>query len=164
MAVTVAVRWSAIGLWSRVIDAPGAQPAVTVTHAAADFAHAAQFAVRPDPASGLTINVPAGTVAGDVMIATIATRPANTTPTNNSAVTICPPAGWTLVRDTINNAGGSTGGTGIRLQTWQRVAGAAEPAAGAEGWIAGHSDIAPGRKTDPGPCFDWTGLSRYTRN
>jgi AmpD protein len=26
--------------------------------------------------------------------------------------------------------------------------------------IAGHADIAPGRKTDPGPAFDWTHLRR----
>jgi MSHA biogenesis protein MshQ len=72
------------------------------------------FALRP---TGLRIAVPAGTVANDVMVASIAWR--------DAPIVIAPPAGWTLVRETVQAGGG--GGTS-RLATYIRVAGGAEPA------------------------------------
>jgi len=72
------------------------------------------FALRP---AGLTINVPAGTAAEDVMIASVAVR--------DSPITLTPPAGWTLVREDVQGGGG--GGTS-RMATYYRVASGAEPA------------------------------------
>jgi hypothetical protein len=78
--------------------------------------HGVLFALRP--ASRLTINVPPGTVANHVMLASIATRA--------SGIVIRPPAGWTLVREDIQTTGG--GANSSRMATYYRVASAAEPA------------------------------------
>lgn len=72
------------------------------------------FSLRP---TGLRVNVPAGTLANDVMVASIAWR--------DSPIVVTSPAGWTPVRETVQAGGG--GGTS-RLATYVRVAGGAEPA------------------------------------
>ncbi|MGH8746825.1 MAG: LamG domain-containing protein, partial [Burkholderiales bacterium] len=102
----------------------------------------AVFALRPagGAGSGLAINVPAGTAANDVMVASIAFRP--------DTVVAAAPAGWTLVRDTQQASGNSS-----RMATYYRVADAAEPASytwtfsntagfgGAAGGIASFSGV-----------------------
>jgi hypothetical protein len=66
-------------------------------------------------ATSLSINVPAGTAAGDVMLAVI-TSASNTGPAT--------PSGWNLVSTASTSAGFSTGS----LSVFTRVAGASEPA------------------------------------
>lgn len=103
--------------------------------------HGVLFAVRPAPVpvQTLTISVPAGTVADDVMVASVALRP--------STVNITAPAGWTLIR-LVDQNGGNTN----RLATYYRVADGSEPASytwtftgathtGAVGGIASFSGV-----------------------
>lgn len=66
----------------------------------------------------LVINIPAGTVADDVMIASIGVAWSGTT-----APVATPPAGWTLVRQIDNNTA-----TRNSLFVYRRVAGGSEPA------------------------------------
>jgi hypothetical protein len=61
-----------------------------------------------------TLPVPTGTIANDVMIASIAFRP--------SSVTITAPSGWTLIRQVTQGSGNTN-----KLATYYRVAGGSEP-------------------------------------
>lgn len=98
-----------------VQSAAGATGVQTATAAGdADAGNAHILALRP-ASPGLTINKPSGTVASDVMIASIGVRP--------SSSTITPPAGWTLLRRMDN-----TTGTTNSLAIYLKVAGGAEPA------------------------------------
>jgi len=95
------------------------------------------FALRP-AVVGLTINVPAGTTAGDVMVAAIAVRP--------YTIAITPPAGWTSLNRVDQAAGNSNS-----QEIFYRVATAGEPASytwtfsgaigGAAGGIASYSGV-----------------------
>ena len=73
-------------------------------------------AASASAASGnLVVGVPSGTVASDVMVASIAIKP--------NTATITAPAGWTLKRRTDN-----ANATASSLAIYYRVAGASEPA------------------------------------
>jgi hypothetical protein len=79
--------------------------------------HGALLALRPAAAGGLTIPMPTGTLAGDVMVAIVAVAPHSTT--------IAAPAGWTQVTSTANPSGSPTS---MRVVSYFRVAGSSEPA------------------------------------
>lgn len=80
-----------------------------------DYNHGVLFAVRPATAVSLTITKPAGTVNGDVLIASIAA--------SSSTATITPPSGWTLV-----NSATQSNTNPSKLSTYSLAAGASEPA------------------------------------
>ncbi len=66
--------------------------------------------------AALAVNKPAGTAAGDVLVATIAHQ-------GGSIRTLTAPAGWTAVPNA-----DATDGSNVRTRAFSRVAGAAEPA------------------------------------
>lgn len=72
----------------------------------------------------LTVNVPAGTLDGDVMIASIAWRPCTSGGGSPCTSTVSPPSGWTVVNTMTQTAGGATGQS---MVVYRRVA-SAEPA------------------------------------
>jgi len=77
--------------------------------------------------AALTINVPAGTTAGDVMIASITMRPCSANDNGACTTNVTAPAGWTLVRQVQTRIGGGTDGYGSQLWVYQRVVTGAEP-------------------------------------
>ena len=127
---------AAVGLYTGPKAVAGAVGPITSTISLASENHGVLMALHNG--STLSINVPTGTVAGDVMIAAIATTP--------STVTITAPAGWTLIQ-----AVTQTTATSNRVSTYYRVATATEPASytwtlstahtGASGGIVSYSGV-----------------------
>lgn len=101
--------------------------------------HGVLFAVRPAPGggAGLTINKPAGTIAGDVMVASITVTP--------STIGITAPSGWTTVQNTLQTQDATS-----HLTTYYKVATASEPASYAWSFSTSHSGAVGGIATFSG--------------
>jgi MSHA biogenesis protein MshQ len=129
-AGTTAGNGGGIGIWDGLNATAGATGNTTANVTSSINAFLT-VALRPLD-SVLTIPVPAGTVANDVMIASITYRPCSNVSGAACTTTITPPAPagtWTLVNTvTDQTTGGGTGGFGNRLFVYRRVATVAEPA------------------------------------
>jgi hypothetical protein len=100
-----------VSLKYRLESSAGAKGPFSVTKGGgADPNHGVLFALRP---AGLRISVPAGTLAGDLMVAAIAVRPSGTT--------ITTPTGWSAQPATVQGGGNSS-----RQQIFYRFATAAD--------------------------------------
>jgi MSHA biogenesis protein MshQ len=101
--------------------------------------HGVLFAVRPTPGggAGLTINKPAGTTTGDVMVASIAVTP--------STIGIIPPSDWTIVQDTLQTQDASS-----HLTTYYKIATGSEPASYAWNFSTSHAGAVGGIATFSG--------------
>jgi len=98
--------------------AGGSAAYASLASANADAGAAHMMALRPS-ASALTIPLPGGTAANDVLIASVGVAWSGV-----AAPVVTPPAGWTLVRQIDNN-----NPTRNSLAVFRRVAAAGEPAA-----------------------------------
>jgi len=135
-AGTTSGNGGGFAVWEGVKATPGAtgNTTATVTNSINAFL---TVALRP-PNSVLTINVPGGTVANDVMIASITYRPCSNVDLAACTTTIAPPAGWTPVNTvTDQTTGGGTGGYGNRLFVYRRVVPAVPPEPASYTWTFG---------------------------
>lgn len=111
---------SGIGLFDSVLLTPQAVGPVVATMNTAAVSTGALLALRPAGGNILTIGKPAGTLAGDLMIASIAARA--------SAIAVAPQSGWILVREVVRAGNNSSGTSSSVLRTYYKIAGASEPA------------------------------------
>lgn len=120
-----------LALYNRIWPTSPVTPVPTIDLDTNARSHGVLIALRPavptPPPDPLVINKPAGTLQGDVMLASVAVTA--DTPPDVASIGINAPAGWTLINAVHQDGGdGSNGNRHSRLATYYRVAGASEPA------------------------------------
>ena len=131
---------SSIEAWNSMPTSVGTQAAITAPRTGtAAISSGSMVALKPATPGfpSLTISKPAGTVTGDVMVASIAVTP--------STIGITPPSGWTMVQDTLQTQDATS-----RLTTYYKTAIASEPASYAWSFSPSHSGAVGGIATFSG--------------
>ena len=125
---------SSIEAWNKIPSTIGLQPAITAPRTGTSaISSGGMIALRPATPGfpSLTINKPAGTITGDVMVASIAVTP--------GTVGITPPSGWTIVQDIVQVQAATS-----HLTTFYKIATAGEPASYTWNFSANHSGVVGG--------------------